>query len=420
MIYYNPHSFYSTLLSFRGSVFPSCALHATVFAVVGTGAVELVEQDILHHDFNEISLLCGLVMSLLLTFRLTFSFNRYEEAVATVAGLQGCCRRLTAKLCAAFDAEDADSREAVFRMRRWQSLALVLSKERVRGDRLGGSADFLVTLECVGLLTADERDQLEAPLLFPAANTDESASCSERFPSKGRGALVMQWMWVELTRQMRRGSLHPQTYASLDGDVGMLSQLHNRLDAMVAQVLPFSYANFIKFVLIVYIASFPFGIAVELRWATPPVAFCAALIFLGIDRVGSVMDTPFVPTEEFGIDLEKRIRRTDKETTALVGAWLRALNRAPIAHLDLYPATARSSLPRHLRRDAVAESHDALGCHCASCQDPCGCCWCSWIARARPPGLHDRDVLTRSEGRRTHLLPRANHQSTGGGVTPRS
>jgi hypothetical protein len=120
--------------------------------------------------------------------------------------------------------------------------------------------------------------------------------------------------------------------------------------AVVAQVLPFCYANFIKFVLVLYVGSFPFSIAVEMQWATPAVAFCAALIFLSIDRVGAVMDTPFADSESFGIDLEKRIRRTDKETSALVAAWL----GKPIRHLDLFPGTARENLPRHLRREAAA------------------------------------------------------------------
>ena len=104
MIYYNPLSFYALIFAVRGSVLPSCALHAFIFAGVGAGAAYLVERDLLSHDFTSISLLTGLVMSLLLTFRLTFSFNRYAEAVATIAGLQGLCTQLVAKVCGSLDA----------------------------------------------------------------------------------------------------------------------------------------------------------------------------------------------------------------------------------------------------------------------------------------------------------------------------
>jgi hypothetical protein len=38
------------------------------------------------------------------------------------------------------------------------------------------------------------------------------------------------------------------------------------------------------------VAAFPFGVAVELQWTTPAVAFAAALIFLSVDEVGAIME----------------------------------------------------------------------------------------------------------------------------------
>ena len=95
--------------------------------------------------------------------------------------------------------------------------------------------------------------------------------------------------------------------------------LYTELETLLAQMLPFVYSNMIKAVLLLYILAFPFGVAVQLGWFTPALAFVGALIFLSIDRVGAVMESPFVDDEVHGLDLHKRIRRTDKETAALVG-----------------------------------------------------------------------------------------------------
>ena len=396
MIYYNPLSFYALIFAVRGSVLPSCALHAFIFAGVGAGAAYLVERDLLSHDFTSISLLTGLVMSLLLTFRLTFSFNRYAEAVATIAGLQGLCTQLVAKVCGSLDASDAQQVASVLRLRRWLSLACVLSKLRLRGE-----PGDLSLLEAAGLLSSDEHDLFRKPLLTQPARTagrgcttcsssastagwpsmsrdslDELGRCgggqdgaqrAECFPSKARVRLVLHLMSAELSALLHSGALHTQQWASVDVDVSNLYAHLSRLDAMVAQNLPFAYANFIKFVLVLYIVSFPFSVAVELQWATPAIAYCAALIFLSIDRVAVVMEMLFADSAHFGLDLEKRIRRTDKETSAIVAAWRREI----VTHLDLYPSAAKNALPRHLRRDAVLSTPTGLhGCIMRWCCDP--------------------------------------------------
>ena len=53
-----------------------------------------------------------------------------------------------------------------------------------------------------------------------------------------------------------------------------------------------------------------------------------------------VAQTPFGTDAVNGIDLEKLIRRTDKELASLLGAWL----GQPVAHFDLFPETAKRNM----------------------------------------------------------------------------
>ena len=370
MLYYNPHSFYGVIFALHGSVLPLCVPQALVFAGIGALAAWLVDRGYLQHDVNEVSLLCGLVISLLFTFRLNFSFARYEEAVNAISALQGGCRRLISRLCAYLPPDEVSSEEvieSVHRIRRWVILVFLLCNARVRSDDT--HAINFATLEAMGLVTPEERRLLKlhvtsssSPAAAAAAAAAAAVTGAEApmvadeqlgtFPSKARVHFVCHLLWGELSLHLRQGRVHPQQFAMLDKEVGELAHEYNRLERLLSQLLPFSFANMAKGVLLLYMISFPFSIAKELGWATPAVAFAQALLFLAMDTVGAVMDTPFAHSEWFGVDLEKRVRRTDKETAALVGVWL----GRPCMHFNLYPETMRSTLPRRYHEDNVRGS----------------------------------------------------------------
>ena len=58
-----------------------------------------------------------------------------------------------------------------------------------------------------------------------------------------------------------------------------------------------------------------------------------AMIFLTIDKVGTVMEMPFSDDETHHVDMAKSIRRTDKTLSSLYGLW----SGRPLPHHDLFP-----------------------------------------------------------------------------------
>ena len=372
MLFYDPHSFYKVVFSRRGSLIPRCLPHALCFGAIGAGAAYLAESGYLTQDLDEVNLVCGLVMSLLVSFRLSFAFSRYEEAVVCVGAIQSTARELVSKLCAHLEPEDAESAAAVLRVKRYLVLVFLLVEARVQGD----SADF-DQLEALGIVTSHERGlmthKVATAMATPtrarisAADADEQPvekTPDSSFPSKARVALVLQLLLREASLLHRTGKMPvANMWASVDTTIGQLSQTASELECMLSKLLPFCYANCIKSIILLYISAFPFGVANELGWGTVPAAALCALIFLVIDQVGAVMESPFDTSMTHGIDMQKRIRRTDKELASLVGCWL----GTPATHFDLYPETARAHLAatgkRHFHRDnhRVAKPKRAKG-----------------------------------------------------------
>ena len=166
-----------------------------------------------------------------------------------------------ARLCSCLPVDSPGALNTVQNMHRWLTLACLLCKARIRETDEGSDIATLVQL---GLISVEERHFFEetvsmdsrrvsTPLPANGVDGDEEASSqaaprTDRFPSKARTSLVTFFMWSELSRLLKDGTLHAQQFAVLEADVAHISSHYNRLDAMVAQILPFCYANYIKFV----------------------------------------------------------------------------------------------------------------------------------------------------------------------------
>ena len=172
--------------------------------------------------------------------------------------------------------------------------------------------------------------------------------------AKARSELALSWLFGEVAGLHRTQRLASAPHwATLDANVGELQETVAALDVLLQRLLPFSYANLIKFTITFYLLSFPYSIATQLMWFTPFATFGAALVILSMDKVGTLMLLPFASDENHGIDLDKRIRRTDKEFASLLGTWL----HRPAAHYDLFPETAKRKLNEsgktHFHRETV-------------------------------------------------------------------
>jgi predicted membrane chloride channel (bestrophin family) len=296
MRFYDPHDFYSIICTLSGSVLPHATVAALPFAAVGGAAFALENGEYIQQEHNELTLVCGLVMSLLLSFRLNFAFSRYDEAIGILSALESSSRQVVSRMCAYVEPSD-DAIQSVMRSRRWLTFILLLVRARLR---VGQDLDFAL-LERIAMVTPLERKLLARPVMKQrTAHLSRRGSwrrqanedvVGERFPNKARVALIIQLLWSETNQLFRSGELASANHwAAVDSEIGRVGHGFSRLEATLSQLMPFAYAHFIKFVIVLYLLAFPFGVAVSLSWATPLFAWVTATVFLSIDKVGAVME----------------------------------------------------------------------------------------------------------------------------------
>ena len=97
MIKYGANNFWSVLFSIRGTVFKAVFLRAVILAAIGCiftflrHGCKVNEKTCLppHIDdrLSQFYTFAGLVMGLLLSFRINFAFNRWEGGVAALGAM---------------------------------------------------------------------------------------------------------------------------------------------------------------------------------------------------------------------------------------------------------------------------------------------------------------------------------------------
>ena len=88
----------------------------------------------------------GLIIGLLVSFRLNFAYDKWERAMKCILDLHARSRLITSKLCAYTILDSEEKLERIAECRRWMVLACVLIKHHVRNDPALDDAISLLSL----------------------------------------------------------------------------------------------------------------------------------------------------------------------------------------------------------------------------------------------------------------------------------
>ena len=361
MKYYSPGSFFGILFSLSGSAIKECVLPALAFAATSAGIALLHSYGHITGDYDAITDAAATCMGFMLSFRLSFAWARYDEAVTIIGDISGLSVQLMSRMCAFTTPDDDDTVQRIRDTWRRLSMVFLLVHYRLHPDEAGGA---LQAATSSGMMSPEEKalfrgkahigtdatgvfvaDRAASPTSKGDGENADDGEGKGRFPSRARHLLLLQQITRDLVALHENKKLRPsradnQTWTSLDSHVGRLADRLRDLEIMLHRNFPFVYAHMVKTTVTMFLLTVPFGFVAHQQEWTPISAFFIALVILTIDRVGAIMEMPFTYDEYHSVDMAKQIRRTDKQLASLFGLW----SGRPVRHYNLFPSQAKKAM----------------------------------------------------------------------------
>ncbi|KNC85949.1 hypothetical protein SARC_01895 [Sphaeroforma arctica JP610] len=223
----------------------------------------------------------GLLLTLLLAFRVTSAFTLWDTGVRSCGALSDGARCITGQLLSYTTIENpADMKATMDRTHQYLVLFLSLIYKHVQGD------------DC-------HFDLAELELI-----TERSGDLDVRFAQ------------------------------DIDYQVNRLSENLQTILKVAFTPIPFSYAQLLKHMIFLYTSIAPWSYADDLRWVAPFVAFLVAMIFYGCEEIAIEVEGPF-GLDENDIDLLSRSRQLDAALSEYIMLNMKdVLNSCTVDHLS--------------------------------------------------------------------------------------
>lgn len=328
-----------TLLACRGSIFPNVLPIALLYALIGGVALLLWRrfpeyEDIIkenadmHHYFN-------LLVGLLLVFRTTTSYSRYEAGVSVAGTLKTSARTLVSQAVAHTDATGDTSQlghvggdatqpppqRFILNCQRLTLLYCLMFKRHLHRQ----DAKPLPALIHKGLLHEDELRTL----------ADSTPCC--------RALIAMQWLRNVIAEAAFAGLLDKGSLQVLDGSVNVLVQNYQAASRVAFVGTPLPWRQAVKAVVSLYCLVCPFAYVQIVGFATPAVSFVFALLVFSVEEVAVEIEDPFGQKaakdtasgdhQELAghyVDLRKVVEQIDEDCARLVQTRI----RRPIGYIS--------------------------------------------------------------------------------------
>eukprot|EP01043_Picozoa_sp_COSAG02_P007863 COSAG02_NODE_243_length_27457_cov_16.852328_2_plen_335_part_00 len=284
---------------------------------------DLIEQNAdMHHYFN-------LLVGLLLVFRTTTSYSRYEAGVLAAGTLKTSARTLVSQAVAHTGAtEDAQ-----------------FLTGHVGGDTAQPPPQrFVINCQRLTLLYGlmfkrhlHRQDAKPLPVLIHKGllREDEMRTLSDA-PPCCRTLIVMQWLRNVVAEAARAGLLDGPSLQLLDGTVNALVQNYQAASRVAFVGTPLPWRQAVKVVISLYCFVCPFAFVRIVGFATPAVSFVFALLIFSIEEVAVEIEDPFgrkttpdgdldksPDVAEHYVNLEKVITQIDEDCARLVQTRIR-------------------------------------------------------------------------------------------------
>ncbi len=280
MVIYNPKDWWKLILSFPKSDTFRIMLPGILGIAVYTFVIVYTEKELIHAHFNNtttIHAMVGFVLSMLLVFRTNTAYDRWWEGRKAWGGFVNNSRNLALKLSVIVkDTEDK------LRLKILIQNYISSSRSHLR----------------LGVLKEDLLECDKYPI--------QEVLKAQHVPN-----FLMKAILIELNGMLETGKISSTQMLIINNEIQSFSDNLGACERIKKTPIPYSYSIFLKKMIFIYIASMPFGFAMEFGYWSIFIVSILFYIFASIELIAEEIEDPFgtddndLPTDQIS-DLIKQ------------------------------------------------------------------------------------------------------------------
>jgi len=282
MIIYNPKDWWKLIFGFQKSDTFRIMMPGIIAMAFYTGIIVYLETEVFHLGFkntNSIHSLVGFVLSLLLVFRTNTAYDRWWEGRKMWGGFVNNSRNLALKLN--IFVQDAELRE---RFRVIISNYISVSRDHLR-DRV-----------------------IKDGMMACNKYTVEDFMQAKHVPNH-----IMKILLVEINDLVKHRIISHEQLLFMNEEIRSFSDLLGSCERIKKTPIPYSYSIFLKKIIFIYIASMPFGFAMEFEYWSILIVSLLFYVFGSIELIAEEIEDPFgtddndLPTDQITVTIRENL-----------------------------------------------------------------------------------------------------------------
>lgn len=262
MIIYNPKDWWKLILGFHKSDTFRIMMPGILGMAFYTAVIVYLETEILKLGFKNttsIHALVGFVLSLLLVFRTNTAYDRWWEGRKLWGGFVNQSRSLAIKLSVLI--EDA------------------AIKQRFR--------------VIIGNYVFATKEHLRDGVIRSEIQACDKYSVDDFMQGRHVPNTIQKIMFTEINQLVRQGLISHEQLLFMNDEIRSFTEQLGACERIKKTPIPYSYSIFLKKIIFIYIASMPFGFAMEFGYWTIMIVPLLFYVFGSIELIAEEIEDPF-------------------------------------------------------------------------------------------------------------------------------
>jgi len=282
MIIYNPKDWWKLIFGFHKSDTFRIMMPGILAMGLYTAIIVYLEREILDIEFKNtttIHSLVGFVLSLLLVFRTNTAYDRWWEGRKMWGGFVNSSRNLAIKLNAMLEDK--------------------VIKERLKimlGNYIGVVKDHLRNGVQIEEIVACDKYSVE------------DFTKADHVPNH-----IFKLFMIEINELLKKKMISSEQLLFINEELRSFSDYLGACERIKKTPIPYSYSIFLKKIIFIYIASMPFGFAMEFGYWSIMIVALLFYVFGSIELLAEEIEDPFgtdandLPTEQISITIRENL-----------------------------------------------------------------------------------------------------------------